>query len=125
MESLNAAQSVLRALGGIVESRFEMFTLEAAIEKRKVALLLGAALLSAGFTLLAFTFAGILLILLAPVGYSAHVACAWMLLNALMAAICAGVIFILLRRGVGPFEHTREELRKDIACLGTGVKLDE
>lgn len=125
MESLNAAQSALRALAGMFESRLEMFSLEATIEKRRVALLLSAALLAAGFTLITFTFVGVFLILLASEANRAYVACGWMLFNAVMAMICAGVILFSLRKGSAPFEHTREELRKDIACLGTVVKSGE
>lgn len=124
MESLKAAQSALRALGGMLESRFEMFSLETAIEKRKIALLLGAVTLAAGFTLLTMTFAGIFLILLTPAEDRALVACGWMLLNVLMAVMCATFALLLLRKGAAPYEHTREELRKDIACLGAVVKSD-
>ncbi|MGZ0656110.1 phage holin family protein [Coraliomargarita sp. W4R72] len=125
MESLNAAQSALRALGGMLEARLEMFSLEATIEKRKAVLLLSAVLLAAGFTLMTSTFAGVFLILLAAEANRVYVACGWMLLNALMAVICMGVVLFSLRKGAAPFAHTREELRKDIACLGIVVKSGE
>ncbi|MBT63889.1 MAG: hypothetical protein CML13_11830 [Puniceicoccaceae bacterium] len=125
MDALNAAESALRALGGIVESRLEMFSLETVIEKRRAACLLAAVMLAAGFALLGVSFAGIFLILLAPVEYRVHVAGVWMLLNAMLAAVCVALLLYALRKGSAPFEHTREELRKDFACLGTVVKSGE
>jgi uncharacterized membrane protein YqjE len=125
MESLNAAQSALRALIGILESRFEMFSLETTIEKKKAALLVCALGLAVGCSLLALTFAGIFLILLAPEAYRAHVAGVWMLFNILLAAICLGVITLSLRKGGAPYANTLEELRKDIACLGAVMKSSE
>ena len=125
MESLNAAQSALKTLCRIFESRLEMFSLETAIEKKKVALILGATIFASGFALLTFIFAGILLILLSPEAYRPYVAAGCMLLNFLLAGVFAWVLAREVRGRNVPYAHTRDELRKDLACLATAVKSGE
>jgi|GEM_PF-1986954 len=125
MESLNAARSALRTLGGMLESRLELFSLETAIEKKRVAFLLCASVLAGGAMILTIVFAGIASLLWAPVEHRVSVAITWSLICATFAITSLAAIWLAIKKQQQPFEHTRSEITKDIACLHAAVRSAE
>lgn len=125
MESVEAAKSVARTVGNMLQSRLELFTLEAAIEKKRIVFLIAGALVIAGLILLAISFLGLFSVLLAPPGQRAFAAamCAAGFIG--LASILGVIMWLSVKDGGRPFQHTKDELQKDLICLKTATNFEE
>lgn len=124
LESVDAAQSALRTAGGMLQTRLEIFSLEASIEKKRVLLLATLGTLTGGLVLLTLMTACILSLLAAPPEFRAYIAACWVVASGSLSLLCGLAVWLLSTGGRAPFERTRTEIGKDVACFGKTVKTD-
>ncbi|WP_269537435.1 phage holin family protein [Cerasicoccus fimbriatus] len=122
MNPLESAGAIGQTLLQMLESRIELFGVEYRMEKARLAALVGVACLAASSLVLAGVAGIVALAMATPEKYQTFVMAAVCFFFLVILGACIGAAFYLMDQKRTPFSETRQELRKDVACLSSVLK---